>query len=317
MKLIHFFKKHFTQSLTLLGIDLDQQSLRLIELNKINSTYLLRSCIQVSLPEKNVPEDFSWNHPEFSDFLKKTIQESNIKTRQVALALPHTSVLFKTIELDKTLRASEMMAQIRNHAEQYFNAALSNLMIDFEILGDSKHHPDLREVRWVAAKRLEVESRISVLAAAGLTASVVEVDSFSIQRVAIFFIKKNKLHLNSAAIIHIYFSQILLTVFHKKTYIYTRVENYDTKMDDFSALTHIIVRILNVFLSINPEYRLSLILLSGHHISVDLLSDIQKQTNIETKPLDIFSVLKNKNIDEKLSTTHFSVSVGLAMRTVL
>lgn len=319
MKLLNFFQKFFTKPSTLLGVDVDHYALRLTKLKKVGATYCIQSCHQFPFPQENVAGNFSWENPEFLDFLKKAIKKSNIGDCKAALALPYTSVLFKTIELDKRLTETEIEIQVNAHAKQYFNYPISELMIDFELFGTSKNHPDLREVQLVAVKRSEVMSRVNTLEAAGLLSGVVEVDSYSLQRAAIFFIRKKQLQESVVAVIHIHFFCVFLIVFYQGFPIFTRVENsgFDNMGSREQGITESITCALKIFLSSATDKNLSLILLSGCDVSSNLLNQVYGQTSIETQKFDIFSVLE-KSIDlEEYKSHEFLISVGLAMRKSL
>lgn len=315
MKLIYFLKKLTQKPNSLLGLDIDQKTLRCVQLNRVKGTYALHSFTQTQLPLQNPDQNFYWDQPQFVDFLKDLIQKSNLSSQHVALALPYSTVLFKTIELDKTLHASEIAIQIQAHAEQYFHYPLSELMVDFELLGHSKHHPDLREVRWVAAKRTEVEMRTQALIAAGLTPVVVEVDSFSLQRAAVFFLKNRKID-GYIAMVHLYFSYLLFMVLHQDKIMYTRVENYLTPLSagKTAMVSATILRTLQLFSTSEPEINLSLILLSGSDIPHDLLDNVQNQTGVTTEYLNIFSELDGAI--EINNPSAMNISAGLAMRAL-
>jgi type IV pilus assembly protein PilM len=312
MKLLNFLKNLLPKPPALLGLTLDQQGLQLVELSRVGDDYLLRYCNQIPCPSNDATQNFSFAHPAFPDFLKQTIQTTNITTNQVALALPYSSVLFKSIELDKQLNESEIAIQVHAHAEQYFNYPLSELMIDFELLDTSKNHPDLIELRWVAARKLEVETQINALAVAGLQVVAVEVDSFSLQRVASYYLKKQSSQLDNVVVIQVYDSHILLMVLGEKKCIYTRIENYipDTRED----LNACIFSTVTFFLNNQTDKTPSLILLAGHRVSAELLERINAHFNITARYLDVFSLL---NFFTPHPPHQFAISTGLAMRFIL
>jgi len=316
MKLLNLFKRLARKPPSLLGLTLDQTSLRLVELGKAGDGYLLRHCSQTPFPSTDSPQGFSLTHPEFLSFLKQTIQKSNLTTRQVALALPHSSVLFKSIELDKNLNETEIAIQVRCHAEQYFNYPLSELMMDFELLGDSKHHADLREVRWVAARRLEVESQLNALANAGLSVVAVEVDSFSLQRAASYYIKKHNMQSAKIAVIQIYDTHLLFIVLHQDICIYTRIENYAAgQYDDLdTTIFATVIHVLQLFITNELDDPLSLILLAGQPVCAELLDKILEKVGIKARYLDVFSLL---NFFTPQASHEFAISTGLAMRVIL
>lgn len=312
MQLPNLLKKLLPKPPALLGITLDQQCIRLTELSKVRGDFSLRSCKQIPLPPADTAH-FSFTHPELPSLLKQAIQEIGATTHRVALALPHSSVLFKTIELDKALRDKEIAIQVRAHAEKHFKYPISELMLDFEILGRSKNHLDLIEVRWVAARRAEVDAQVNALALAGLQVIAVEVDLFSLSRLASYYITKHAMQSSSVAVIHVHDAYALCIVLHEHYCIYTRVEHYVSYTD--SDLSARVISAIQLFLSSQSDpSNLSAILLAGHPASSDLLEKIQTQFDIKAQHLDIFSLLGSR-------TSHaphqFAISAGLAMRVGL
>ncbi len=304
MKLFRFFKNFTQKPSTLVGLTLDQISLKLVELGKLNDHFFVHACTETALPSAH----FSFDHPEFSDFLKKSIQASHITTNQVSLALPDTSVLFKSIELDKNLNEAEITIQVQECAKQYFNYPLSELAIDFEVLNQSNKHSDLREVRWVAARRVEVETQVNALSTAGLTVVAMEIDSLSLKRAAQFYVRSRHPGVKIFAAVQVYSSYILMIIISQDVTIYTILENYTD--ESYLAISHSLQQFLNNSVDSQP----SLVLFSGYAVE-NLLARVKDQFNIKTDLLDILSLLKFSS--PYIKPYEFSINAGLAMwRTV-
>ncbi len=318
------------KSPTLLGLDIDRHAVRLVEVVKGHG-YQLRSCSQVPIQLENSSTGFGWDNPLVIAALRRAIDESDLQTRHVAIALPHSAVLFKTVELDKTLHDREIEAQIRERAEQYFNYPLSELMLDFEVLDTPAQHPNLRQIRWVAARRQEIETRLRVLAAVGLHAKIIEVDNFALQRVIVALIQRDFLPSQQVATLHISESAILLIVMQQQQVVYTRLENYVGADDCQPILAAPILtataRALQLFVSSTTQPAVAMLLLSGSCLSNELAQSIQQHTNIPVNTLQPFKLLeqllerplvepllKPAENPIPLAPEAFAVCVGLAMR---
>lgn len=315
----HLRKKLAHSPPALLGLDIDHEFIRLVELIRVNNTYILRAASKI--PHLLHPQiHASWEHPQLLAALKLAIHEAGVQTRQVAFALPHATVLFKTVELDKTLNDREIAMQVRNYAEQYFNYPLSELMLDFEVLAASATHPDLQLIRWVAARRQEIEKRTNILASLGLKTTVVDVDCFALQRIAKVMAQSLVSLSQPAVVIHINVSCVLLTVFNQQDTIYTRVENYLTAGSDLAPTVAAILRALQSYLTSAVDNLPSLILISGLTTSEELLATVHAQTGIKVHVLEAFSQLECSAIADQithLSPPEFAICTGLAMRSGL
>jgi len=315
MKPLHFLKKILPKPPTLIGLTLDQTVLRLVELQKAGDNYLLCHHSQTPLPAIAPAENFSFTHPACVDFLKQTFQKYNIATRQVAFALPHAALLFKTIELDKNLKELDIAMQVRRHAEQYFNYPLNELMMDFELLGDSKNHADLREVRWMAARRSEVDGPLNALRAAGFIVHLADIDSYALCRVSGYVLKKQLSQRAHIGIIYFYSSSLLLVVSSQGRCIYARTEDYINHSHE--NLDHTVNQALQVFLSHHADISLSCILFAGQMLDAEILKKTQEKFRIPADTLDVsFPTGLSVGAGMTRLSHEFAVNIGLAMRVM-
>lgn len=308
MSLLPSFKKLLPKPPRRIGLTLDQTALQLVELEKVGKHYVLHHCSKTPLPTKKTGEDFSFVHPACVDFLKQTLQKYNITTKQVALGLPYASALFKTIALDKNLTEREIALQVRTHAEAYFNYPVSELRMDFELLGLSKENPGLREVRWIAARRVEVEKALEVLDAVGLSVTSVGVDSYALCSVANYYIEKQHVSAAYLVVLHLYDSALLCVAIEKGICTYMHAEKYRTPDSVFLNASEAI----QFFLAHPKERPVACILLSGKCISDDLLEKIQDKFHIFTARLDVFA--QSDLSLSSLESPSFSIQIGLAMQ---
>eukprot|EP00730_Choanoeca_flexa_P006168 TRINITY_DN12097_c0_g1_i3.p1 TRINITY_DN12097_c0_g1~~TRINITY_DN12097_c0_g1_i3.p1 ORF type:complete len:262 (+),score=57.17 TRINITY_DN12097_c0_g1_i3:317-1102(+) len=84
--------------------------------------------------------------------------------------------------MDAGLDPDEMEEQIKIEADQYIPYPLDEVAIDFEVQGVSPRNPAREEVLLAACRRENVDIREAALALAGLTAKIVEVEAYSMER---------------------------------------------------------------------------------------------------------------------------------------
>ena len=89
----------------------------------------------------------------------------------------------KTIEMNAALTDSEMENQIVVEADQYIPYPLDEVSIDFERQDLSERNTELLEVLLAACRRENVDTRVTVMGLSGLTAKVVEIEAYTIERV--------------------------------------------------------------------------------------------------------------------------------------
>jgi type IV pilus assembly protein PilM len=101
-----------------------------------------------------------------------------VKTKQVVIAVGGRDVIIKKIQMDRMTEA-EARSVIRWEAEQHVPFDMENVELDFQIL-DPEGEGLQMTVLLVAAKRELVENKVALLAEAGLTPSIIDVDAFAI-----------------------------------------------------------------------------------------------------------------------------------------
>ena len=93
------------------------------------------------------------------------------------MALPGSAVITKKILVPAGLREDLLEAQVESEANQYIPFAIEEVNLDFQVIGPAPSSPDDLEVFIAASKKERVEDRVAVADAAGLTASVVDVET--------------------------------------------------------------------------------------------------------------------------------------------
>ena len=98
--------------------------------------------------------------------------------RQVVTAVGGRDVIIKKIQMDR-MKEADAREVIRWEAEQHVPFDMENVELDFQIL-DPEGEGLQMTVLLVAAKRELVENKVALLAEAGLTASIIDVDAFAL-----------------------------------------------------------------------------------------------------------------------------------------
>jgi len=81
-----------------------------------------------------------------------------------------------------SLSDSEMETQIELEADQYIPYPLEEINLDFQVLGETNNNPDTVDVLLAASRSENVEMRTAVAEIAGLTAKLVDVEAYTIEK---------------------------------------------------------------------------------------------------------------------------------------
>lgn len=306
MSFLSFIKKNLPRSSRCLGLTLGHAALQLVELEKKGENYLLHHYSRTSFPAEN----FSFSHPAFVDFLKQTFDAYNITAQRVVVGLPHSAVLCKTISLDKNITEAEIAVHIRSYAEQYFHYPVSELSMDFELLGLSPENADLRLIRWVAARRIEVEAALHALQKAGMSVQCIETDAYALCRLACYYLQKHSVDTSfHALVLYLYEHAVLFTLIQNGQCQHMHIEDYAPDAS-FSAILQGVEQIFTTI----PKITLSCILLAGQDLSDDLREKIEKSLEICTQKLEMDAFLENTEMQKSREIAMFSIPLGLAMQ---
>jgi type IV pilus assembly protein PilM len=113
-----------------------------------------------------------------TDAIRMALEEAGFKSKDVVTAVGGRDVIIKKIQIE---RVKEQQARVlmRWEAEQHVPFDMESVELDFQILDPEGSGMDM-SVLLVAAKRDLIESKMRLLAEAGIDASIVDVDAFAL-----------------------------------------------------------------------------------------------------------------------------------------
>lgn len=164
----------------LLGVDLNPYQIRLMQLSEYRRRCYRVECYATQ-PVKAASTPLSMP-AAMSRALQHALHKLGTYSAQVAIAVPSSAIMSKTVTLPAVSSAIEMESQVLLEAEQHISFPLSEVMLDFAVLGPSPaviHHV---EVLLVVARRTIVEQRLAIIQSAGLQCKIIDVAPQVLQR---------------------------------------------------------------------------------------------------------------------------------------
>src|SRR5437867_1784671 len=113
-----------------------------------------------------------------AEAIRGLFSTAGVKQKAVVTAVGGRDVIVKKIQMDR-MKENDAREVIRWEAEQHVPFDMANVELDFQILDPDAEGLQMN-VLLVAAKRELVESRVGLLAEAGLHAGIIDVDAFAI-----------------------------------------------------------------------------------------------------------------------------------------
>ena len=165
-----------------LGLDIGSSSVKLVQLKDSKRGFVLEAFGVSPLPPEAIVDGALMNNGAIVDAIKQLVGQFKLKNREVAIGVSGHSVIIKKISMPRMTR-EELEESIQWEAEQYIPFDVKDVNIDVQILsgegGDAG--TGQMDVLLVAAKKDMINDYTSVVAEAGLSPLVVDVDAFAVQ----------------------------------------------------------------------------------------------------------------------------------------
>ena len=165
----------------MIGIDIGSKSIKIVELSKSGSSWILKSSGAVGYngqtPDKIIDENV---FKKIADLIRNIIKKVEIKTQEVNISLPESVVFTRLIKFP-LLSEEEVAAAVKWEAEQYIPIPTSEAVIQYTVL-EKKANSTQTSVLLVATPKSVVEKFVKVLQLAGLTPVVAETELTALAR---------------------------------------------------------------------------------------------------------------------------------------
>jgi len=184
----------------LVGLDIGSRTIKAAEVVETKKGRVLNNFNTIDI-EPGIIEEGAIKDPEaVSAAIRELFKISKLKEQNVAISVGGYSVIVKKINV-KTMTEDELHDTIHFEAEQYIPFDISDVNLDFQILGESEQNPNQMSVILVAAKKEMVSEYVNLIQMAGLNACIIDVDAFALQNteeenVALIDIGASKTSLN-------------------------------------------------------------------------------------------------------------------------
>ncbi len=170
------------KAVPVVGFDISSTSVKLLELSKSGDRYRVESYAVASLPPNAVVEKNINEVEGVSEAVRKALDLSKARVKNAAVAVAGSAVITKIIQMDANLNDDQMESQIALEADQYIPYPLDEVAIDFEVQGETEGDPEQADVLLAACRRENVDLRVDALDMADVTAKIVDVEAYAMER---------------------------------------------------------------------------------------------------------------------------------------
>ena len=172
----------FKKKKDVVGIDIGSSAVKLVQLREAKGGYQLVTLGMALLPAEAIVDNAIMDSQSIIEVIKNLVESLKVKTKNVATAVSGHSVIIRKIQLP-IMTEEEMEASIQWEAEQYIPFEISEVNLDFQILGADANDASQMDVILVAAKKDFVSDYVSLFKECGFNPVVMDIDCFTVENV--------------------------------------------------------------------------------------------------------------------------------------
>jgi Tfp pilus assembly PilM family ATPase len=296
-----------------IGVSLYKGQIQLAELNhgKKRVTALTERSTAIDFSHDG---NFSADHPQLYTFtyeLEELLKENKVHSKMISFALPTEPVLINVIPVDGFLQGNELNAHIQWESKQYYpNVPVKDFLVSaYPIPGARKN---VKSVFLVAVRKGLIAFLKRAASELRLDVHVVDIDHFSAEKTLRFchpeLLKENLMLFGLRG------NSIDASLVSKGQYMDYR----GFRVDDPEDIKKSVLTYRQHLEQKDRSHPPTKIILYGYDITPQTISQIQKESGIDTLPLDSMrNLVPSRKLYEEYvkESSRFAAAVGLALRT--
>lgn len=164
----------------LIGVDVSSSAVKMLELGESSKgVRRVERYSIVQLPKEAVVDGVIAKADLVEAAMRDAWRKLETRTRDIAMALPASSVITKKILLPGSASEAEIEAQVAADANQMASFPLDEVSLDYQVLDPNAKNPNENDALLVVTRKERVEERVAVAEAAGLSPKIMDVDAFA------------------------------------------------------------------------------------------------------------------------------------------
>jgi type IV pilus assembly protein PilM len=164
----------------LVGLDIGSSAVKAVELKPAGKGFKVAAFATEPVPPDAIVDGAIIDGAAVAESIRRLFAGRAFKAKEVAASLSGNAVIVKKISLP-VMTESELAESIHWEAEQYIPFDIQDVNLDYQILDGGGDGRGTMEVLLVAAKKDKIGDYTGVIAQAGRSAVVVDVDAFALQ----------------------------------------------------------------------------------------------------------------------------------------
>ncbi|MCK4690374.1 MAG: type IV pilus assembly protein PilM [Desulfuromonadales bacterium] len=170
----------FASKKDIVGIDVGSSAVKLVRLRESRGNFHLVNIGIMPLAPETIVDGAIMDSTAIVGAIQNLMTGMKVKAKRVATSVSGHSVIIRKIMLP-VMTDAELEASIQWEAEQYIPFDISEVNIDFQIIGPDVKDPSQMNVILVAAKKDFVDDFVAVFIEAGLEPMLMDIDCFAVE----------------------------------------------------------------------------------------------------------------------------------------
>lgn len=166
----------------LVGLDIGSRTIKAGEVVESKDGRVLKKFGMVDIPAGAIEEGSIKSPEDVAEAIRQLMKGYGIKEQNVAISIGGYSVIVKKINV-QTMTEDQLQETIQFEAEQYIPFDISDVNLDFQILGENEQNANQMNVLLVAAKKDMVNDYVNLVNMANLNPCTIDVDAFALQNI--------------------------------------------------------------------------------------------------------------------------------------
>src|SRR6201984_645657 len=162
---------------SLIGLDIGSSSVKAVELKKTKAGYELVSYGIETLAQDTVVDGAIMDAPSVAEKIVSIFDSQKIKAKDVATSVSGHSVIVKRVSMP-LMTEEELFDRVQAEASQHIPFDIADVNLSHQLLEATENQMD---VLLVAVKKDKILNHTNVLAQAGKSPMVVDIDAFALQ----------------------------------------------------------------------------------------------------------------------------------------
>lgn len=206
----------------LVGVDVSATSVKMVDIRRQQGIFHLKSYGIERLAPGVVVDKLIVDTEAVGEVIARLARKCNVAGQEVATAVSGSAVITKIIDMEATLSDAERDAQIRLDADQYIPYPLSEVNLDFEVIGPSVIGNNMVQVLLAASRSENVDQRVDAFTFGGMTTKVMDIESHAIERAFALMVDNLPRQPELVALVDIGHTQTTLYVAKDGEFVYSR-----------------------------------------------------------------------------------------------